>query len=177
MNTRSIALIGFAFSIFLFVGCGDAADESSMPAEGESATETMVGEDTGSAAAAAEGRKINLNTASGEEFRTIPNVGDRMVDEFEEYRPYVSIQQFRREIGKYVDEEQVAAYEEYVFVPVSPNESDEETLMQLPGVDADVAGQLVAGRPYDSPDAFLEALGEHVSADQVEEAEMYLASR
>lgn len=37
-----------------------------------------------------------------------------MVRKFEEYRPYVSIQQFRREIGKYVDEAMVAAYEQYV---------------------------------------------------------------
>jgi len=47
--------------------------------------------------------KLNINTATGEAFRTIPDVGDRMVHEFEEYRPYVSVQQFRKEIGKYVD--------------------------------------------------------------------------
>ncbi len=48
---------------------------------------------------------------------TIPNFGDRMVREFGEYRPYVSIQQFRKEIGKYVDAAQVAEYEKYVYVP------------------------------------------------------------
>ena len=42
---------------------------------------------------------------------TIPDFGNRMVREFFEYQPYVSIQQFRREIGKYVDDEQVASYE------------------------------------------------------------------
>ena len=49
---------------------------------------------------------------------TIPDFGNRIVREFFEYQPYVSIQQFRREIGKYVDDEQVASYESYVFVPV-----------------------------------------------------------
>ena len=47
-----------------------------------------------------------------------------------EYRPYVSIRHFRREIGKYVSDEQVAAYEQYVYVPVDPNSADAETLMQ-----------------------------------------------
>jgi DNA uptake protein ComE-like DNA-binding protein len=47
--------------------------------------------------------KFNLNTASEADFLTIPNVGNRMVREFMEYRPYTSIGQFRREIGKYVD--------------------------------------------------------------------------
>src|SRR5436190_1923713 len=48
-------------------------------------------------------RKLNLNTVSADELKkTIPNFPDRMVGEFQEYRPYVSIQQFRKEIGKYV---------------------------------------------------------------------------
>lgn len=74
---------------------------------------------------------LNLNTASSEEFLTIPDMGNRMVREFEEYRPYISIEQFRREIGKYVDDAQVAAYEAYVYVPVNINESDAAFLAEL----------------------------------------------
>ncbi|MGH7504849.1 MAG: hypothetical protein ACRELX_04335 [Longimicrobiales bacterium] len=59
---------------------------------------------------------IDLNTASGEEIMLIPGVGDRMRHEFEEYRPYQAIEQFRREIGKYVDEEEVARLEQYVTI-------------------------------------------------------------
>ena len=116
------------------------------------------------APAEAPAEKLNLNTATGDEFRTIPGVGDRMVHEFEEYRPYVSIQQFRREIGKYVDEAQVAAYEQYVFVPIDMNESDAETLQQLPGVDATEAAEIVAGRPYASREAFLERVAAYADA-------------
>ena len=45
---------------------------------------------------------INLNTASREEILLVPGLGDRMAHEFEEYRPYRAMAQFRREIGKYV---------------------------------------------------------------------------
>ncbi len=38
----------------------------------------------------------------------------KMVHEFEEYRPYSSMEQFRREIGKYVDDDEVARLESYV---------------------------------------------------------------
>ena len=38
----------------------------------------------------------------------------KMVHEFEEYQPYGSMAQFRREIGKYVDENEVARLESYV---------------------------------------------------------------
>jgi DNA uptake protein ComE-like DNA-binding protein len=57
---------------------------------------------------------LNLNTASEQEILLIPGVGARMAHEFEEYRPYRNIQQFRREIGKYVNEQEVARLERYV---------------------------------------------------------------
>jgi len=59
---------------------------------------------------------LNLNEASAEDLGTIPGMNARMVHEFEEYRPYSSLQQFRREIGKYVDEDEVARLESYVIL-------------------------------------------------------------
>ena len=66
---------------------------------------------------------LNLNTTNEKDFKMIPGVGDRMAHEFEEYRPYKSIKQFKREIGKYVDEIEVSRYLSYVFVPVELNTS------------------------------------------------------
>jgi DNA uptake protein ComE-like DNA-binding protein len=62
-------------------------------------------------------KPIDLNKASKDEIKLIPGVGDRMAHEFEEYRPYTSIDQFRREIGKYVDKAEVARLEQYVSIP------------------------------------------------------------
>ena len=105
--------------------------------------------------------KINLNDMTREELTdTIPNFGRRMVREFFEYQPYISIQQFRREIGKYVNDEQVAFYEQFIYVPVDINESDAATLMQIEGVTEEIAEELLAVRPYESNDAFLEKLTE-----------------
>jgi DNA uptake protein ComE-like DNA-binding protein len=59
---------------------------------------------------------INLNTASDADILSIPGVGPRMLREFKEYRPYTSMDQFRKEIGKYVDAKVVAAYERYVTI-------------------------------------------------------------
>ena len=153
------------------IGCG--GDEKAK--ESTSATEenARAGQST---AAEAPDQKLNINTASGEAFRTIPGVGDKMVHEFEEYRPYVSIRQFRKEIGKYVDEEQVAAYEKYIFVPVSYNDSDAATLQQLPGIDADKAEQLIAGRPYDSAEAFNEKLSSLITGEELSNAKSFLKS-
>jgi DNA uptake protein ComE-like DNA-binding protein len=62
-------------------------------------------------------KPINLNTATDAEILLIPGVGSRMLREFKEYRPYTSMEQFRREIGKYVDKTELARLERYVAQP------------------------------------------------------------
>lgn len=57
---------------------------------------------------------LSLNEATDREILLIPGVGDRMLGEFREYRPYRSMEQFRREIGKYVTDEDLARLELYV---------------------------------------------------------------
>jgi DNA uptake protein ComE-like DNA-binding protein len=59
---------------------------------------------------------IKLNTASDADILTIPGLGSRMLHEFKEYRPYKAIEQFQREIGKYVSKAEVARLERYVVV-------------------------------------------------------------
>ncbi len=59
---------------------------------------------------------INLNTASDEDILSIPGLGPRMLREFKEYRPYKAIEQFRKEIGKYVGPKEVARFERYVTI-------------------------------------------------------------
>src|ERR1043165_3046306 len=128
-----------------------------------------------SSANAAGSAKANLNTASGDDFMSeVPGLGNRMVREFMEYRPYVSIQQFRKEIGKYVDDAQVAEYEKYVYVPIAINDSDSETLQQIPGLTAEEATSLMAARPFASTEAFLTKLSEYVSGDELKIAKTYL---
>ena len=64
-------------------------------------------------------KPIDLNTATDEEILLIPGIGRRMLHEFKEYRPYKAIEQFRREIGKYVDKDEVARLEKYVMIKSS----------------------------------------------------------
>lgn len=61
-------------------------------------------------------KPIDVNAATEEEILLIPGVGSRMQHEFEEYRPYKNVAQFRREIGKYVDDEELARLERYVEI-------------------------------------------------------------
>ncbi|MYH34665.1 MAG: helix-hairpin-helix domain-containing protein, partial [Gammaproteobacteria bacterium] len=91
---------------------------------------------------------INLNSATEDEILLIPGVGRRMAHEFEEYRPYSSLEQFRREIGKYVDDEEVARLEQYVFVPLDLNSASEADFAGIPGVGRRMVHEFLEYRPY-----------------------------
>ena len=60
---------------------------------------------------------VNLNTGTRQELLRIPGVGARMAHELEEYRPWKTQAQFRKEIGKYVNEKEVARLWRYVVIP------------------------------------------------------------
>jgi len=59
---------------------------------------------------------INLNTATDEDFLTIPGVGARMVREFKEYRPWKTKAQFDKEIGKYVGDKETARFWRFMTI-------------------------------------------------------------
>lgn len=150
------------------------AAATAMPA---AAAQASVEATPAPAAASAVAAKLNLNTATADDFlAAIPGFSSRMTREFLEYRPYISIQQFRAEIGKYVDDAQVAQYEQYVYVPIALNDSDAATLQQIPGLDANEAAELMAGRPYAAADAFLAKLAGYVSAAELAVARTYLSA-
>lgn len=198
VRTITTTLAGLAIAISL-AACAPATTTTTAPAASQAeataapaaeantsqeaapaATEAPAAEAPAADAPAAEATvtKLNLNTVSGEELlAAIPGFGNRMVREFQEYRPYASIQQFRKEIGKYVDAAQVADYEKYVFVPINVNESDAATLLQIAGLDDAKAQELIAARPFASNDAFLEKLATLVSADEAAAAKGYLEAQ
>ncbi|HEX8028400.1 MAG TPA: helix-hairpin-helix domain-containing protein [Vicinamibacterales bacterium] len=59
---------------------------------------------------------LNINTASPDDFMTIPGSGKRMAHEFQEYRPWKTQAQFEKEIGKYVDAKEVKRFWRYMVI-------------------------------------------------------------
>jgi predicted DNA-binding helix-hairpin-helix protein len=91
---------------------------------------------------------INLNTASRDEILLIPGVGNRMLHEFEEYRPYPALAKFHREIDKYVDDKELARLEQYVFVPIDLNTATDEDILSIPGLGKRMLHEFKEYRPY-----------------------------
>lgn len=60
--------------------------------------------------------QVGLNSGADEDYRLIPSTmpARKLAHEFEEYRPYESVDQFRREMSKYVSDEEVAYLARFV---------------------------------------------------------------
>ena len=118
--------------------------------------------------------QINLNTASQDEILMIPGVGNRMLREFREYRPYKTMAQFRKEIGKYVDVKEVARLEQYVFVPVSLNGASDEDILSIPGAGKRMVREFKEYRPYTNIEQFRKEIGKYVDKKEVARLERYV---
>ena len=117
---------------------------------------------------------LNLNTTPEEDFLMVPGVGKKMAHEFEEYRPYKKVAQFRREMGKYVDEAEIARYEQYVFVPIELNTATEEEILALPGVGKKMAHEFEEYRPYVSMEQFRREIGKYVDEKELARLERFV---
>jgi DNA uptake protein ComE-like DNA-binding protein len=117
---------------------------------------------------------INLNTASRAEIMLIPGMSDRMAHEFEEYRPYTSLEQFRREMAKYVPAAEVARLEQYVFVPMNLNDAPGAAFLTIPRMTDRMVHEFEEYRPYTSFEQFRREIGKYVDQKEVARFERYL---
>ena len=110
---------------------------------------------------------INLNDVTGEEVLLIPGVGDRMAKEFDEYAPYVALPVFEREMGKYVDDDEVARLAQYVFVPLDLNTATSEQIHTIPGAGQKMAHEFDEYRPWWAKAQFEREIGKYVDDSEV----------
>lgn len=117
---------------------------------------------------------LDLNSASKEEILLIPGVGNRMLHEFEEYRPYKTLAQFHREIDKYVDDAELARLESYVYVRMNLNTATDADLLTIPGLGPKMLHEFKEYRPYKDLAQFRREIGKYVNAKEVARLERYV---
>lgn len=120
---------------------------------------------------------LNLNSASDEEILMIPGIGNRMLREFKEYRPYKALAVFKREMGKYVKPEEVDRMAGYVFVPMDLNTASDEDLLTIPGLGNRMLREFKEYRPYKAIEQFRREIGKYVKPPEVARLERYIEIR
>ncbi len=120
---------------------------------------------------------LNLNATTEEEILLVPGVGNRMAHEFDEYHPYTHMAEFRREIGKYVDDEEVARLEQFVFVPIDLNTASDEDILTIPNLGNRMLREFKEYRPYSRIEQFRREIGKYVDDDEVARLERYVEIR
>ena len=118
--------------------------------------------------------QMNLNKVSEKSLLLIPNLGPKMAHEIDEYRPYVSFKQFRKEIGKYVSKKEVARLEQYFFIPINLNTATDEQILSIPGVGKKLLHEFKEYRPYRSIKQFSKEIGKYVSPNEIKRLERYV---
>jgi DNA uptake protein ComE-like DNA-binding protein len=117
---------------------------------------------------------INLNTATADEIRLIPGGNNRVVREFQEYRPYASLAVFHREMRKYWDETEVSRLEQYVFVPIKLNSATDADILTIPGANNRVVREFKEYRPYTSLAQFEKEMRKYWDAKEVARLQRYV---
>ena len=120
---------------------------------------------------------LNLNDTTEKEILLVPGVGNRMAHEFDEYKPYAHMAEFRREIGKYVDDEEVARLEQFVFVPIDLNTASDEDILTIPNLGNRMLREFKEYRPYERIEQFRREIGKYVDDDEVARLERYVEIR
>jgi len=120
---------------------------------------------------------IDLNDVTNEEILLIPGVGSRMLHEFEEYRPYVALAQFEREIGKYVDDDELARLAQYVYVRIDLNTASDQAILSIPGIGNRMLHEFDEYRPYSVMAQFRREMGKYVDDNEVERMARYVQIR
>ena len=117
---------------------------------------------------------INLNTATPEEIMLIPGAGKRMAHEFEEYRPWRNWAQFQKEIGKYVNQEEVARLAQYAFIPINLNTASDADIQTIPGVGSRMLHEFKEYRPWKTLEQFHKEIGKYVDDKEVRRLARYV---
>jgi DNA uptake protein ComE-like DNA-binding protein len=110
---------------------------------------------------------VNLNTGTPEEIMLIPGAGKRMVREFAEYRPWKTWGQFDKEIGKYVNAQEVARLAQYTFIPVNLNTASDEDILSIPNAGARMVREFKEYRPWKTMEQFYKEIGKYVDQKEV----------
>jgi DNA uptake protein ComE-like DNA-binding protein len=109
---------------------------------------------------------INLNTGTAPEILLVPRIAKRMTHEFEEYRPWVSMAQFDKEIGKYVGADETNRLKEYVFIPLDLNAATDDQFKTIPNLPAAMLKEFKEYRPWKTKAQFDKEIGKYVGAKE-----------
>ncbi len=109
---------------------------------------------------------VNLNTAAAPEILLIPRIARRMSHEFEEYRPWVSMTQFDKEIGKYVDATEVARLKQYVFIPLDLNTATDDAFKTIPNLPGTMLREFKEYRPWKTKAQFDKEISKYVGPQE-----------
>lgn len=105
---------------------------------------------------------LNLNTATAPEILLVPRIARSMTREFDEYRPWRTMEQFDREIGKYVGAAETNRLKGYVFIPMNLNTGTDDQFKTIPNLPGNMLREFKEYRPWKTKEQFDREISKYV---------------
>ena len=104
-----------------------------------------------------EPQKINVNSAAQEELESLPGIGPKLAQEIIAGRPYQTVDDLLKVKG--IGEKKLAQLKDLIEVKkIELNTATVNELMALPGIDQEIAEELVAECPFNNVEELLKIL-------------------
>jgi DNA uptake protein ComE-like DNA-binding protein len=106
LSARTLFGAGSLGAALILSACGGGSDSAAPVGD----SEATASESPGTVGTLAAGEKLSANTATEEELKAIPGVGDEIAHEITKYRPYDAATgeaKFREELAKYIDDAEI----------------------------------------------------------------------
>lgn len=107
---------------------------------------------------AAQGEKVDINTATLDELKSVPGIGPKIAQEIINGRPYKKVDELLKIKG--ISEKKLAEIRSHIEVKkINVNFASVEELQAVPGIGPKVAQEIINGRPYKKIEDLLKVKG------------------
>ena len=119
-------------------------------------------------------QRLNPNSATAAQLRTVAGLNEQLIGEIQKTRPYASMADFNKVVSARLGADQTRQVYTSLFVPVNLNTGSREEIALIPGMTPRMVREFLEYRPYKDMAQFNREIGKYVDAVEVARLASYV---
>lgn len=119
-------------------------------------------------------QRLNPNSATAAQLKSVPGLNDQLIGEIQKNRPYAGMADFNKLISARLGADQAKQVYTSLFVPVNLNTASREEIALIPGMTPRMVREFLEYRPYADMAQFNREIGKYVDAAEVARLASYV---
>lgn len=119
-------------------------------------------------------QRLNPNSATAAQLKSVPGLNDQLIGEIQKNRPYAGMADFNKLISARLGADQAKQVYPSLFVPVNLNTASREEIALIPGMTPRMVREFLEYRPYADMAQFNREIGKYVDAAEVARLASYV---